>query len=253
MTVPSSALKIGRTYRARVRMKDTTGRWSHWSAPVEFVAGEPTAPFPQQTSLRVTEIHYHPAADLDQEFVEVANIGTQPVDLTPVAFTAGIEFRFADGAIPSLAPGERAVVVHNLIAFRARYGASIPVAGEFKDRLSNAGELLELTYGGSVTIQEITFEDEWYPLSDGGGRSLEAVDVAADPATWSRPRPGPRARWTAALRAPRAEGLRREAGACPATRTGAASSSWGTRSPPLAALRGRRRLALRRRVGRRGR
>ena len=187
MTVPSSALKIGRTYRARVRMKDTTGRWSHWSAPVEFVAGEPTAPFPQQTSLRVTEIHYHPAADLDQEFVEVANIGTQPIDLTPVAFTAGIEFRFADGAIPSLAPGERAVVVHNLIAFRARYGASIPVAGEFKDRLSNAGELLELTYGGSVTIQEITFEDEWYPLSDGGGRSLEAVDVAADPATWSRP------------------------------------------------------------------
>jgi hypothetical protein len=40
ITIPASAVITGHTYRARVRMKDTTGRWSHWSAPVEFVAGE---------------------------------------------------------------------------------------------------------------------------------------------------------------------------------------------------------------------
>ncbi len=34
VTIPASAVKPGRTYRVRVRMKDTTGRWSHWSAPV---------------------------------------------------------------------------------------------------------------------------------------------------------------------------------------------------------------------------
>jgi hypothetical protein len=36
--VPSGIAKAGHTYRVRARMKDSTGRWSHWSAPVEFVA-----------------------------------------------------------------------------------------------------------------------------------------------------------------------------------------------------------------------
>jgi hypothetical protein len=38
ITLPPNLAKPGHTYRARVRMKDATGRWSHWSAPVEFVA-----------------------------------------------------------------------------------------------------------------------------------------------------------------------------------------------------------------------
>jgi len=36
--VPATAVRVGATYRARVRMKDNTGRWSHWSEPVQFVA-----------------------------------------------------------------------------------------------------------------------------------------------------------------------------------------------------------------------
>jgi hypothetical protein len=39
VTVPEGIAKPGRTYRARARTKDDTGRWSHWSSPVEFVAG----------------------------------------------------------------------------------------------------------------------------------------------------------------------------------------------------------------------
>lgn len=37
--IPATAVRPGVTYRVRVRMKDTTGRWSHWSPPIEFVAG----------------------------------------------------------------------------------------------------------------------------------------------------------------------------------------------------------------------
>jgi hypothetical protein len=37
--VPADAVTAGRTYRARVRFMDDTGRWSHWSNPVEFQAG----------------------------------------------------------------------------------------------------------------------------------------------------------------------------------------------------------------------
>lgn len=38
-TVPADIVAPGKTYRLRVRMKDAAGRWSHWSAPVEFVVG----------------------------------------------------------------------------------------------------------------------------------------------------------------------------------------------------------------------
>jgi hypothetical protein len=36
MSIPAGIAKPGHTYRVRVRMKDVTGRWSHWSQPVEF-------------------------------------------------------------------------------------------------------------------------------------------------------------------------------------------------------------------------
>jgi hypothetical protein len=39
VTIPASAVEPGAAYRVRCRMKDKTGRWSHWSDPVQFVAG----------------------------------------------------------------------------------------------------------------------------------------------------------------------------------------------------------------------
>jgi autotransporter-associated beta strand protein len=41
MNLPSAGLIAGETYRARVRQQDNTGRWSHWSDPVEFTAAAP--------------------------------------------------------------------------------------------------------------------------------------------------------------------------------------------------------------------
>src|SRR5207253_3130640 len=38
LALPSSAVKPNHLYRLRARIKDATGRWSHWSAPVEFRA-----------------------------------------------------------------------------------------------------------------------------------------------------------------------------------------------------------------------
>ncbi len=49
MALPLDTVRPGRTYRARVRHLNDTGRWSHWSEPVEFTAG---APLPE------TLIHY---------------------------------------------------------------------------------------------------------------------------------------------------------------------------------------------------
>ena len=40
ITLPAEVCRPGQTYRVRARYKDLTGRWSHWSNPVQFVAGE---------------------------------------------------------------------------------------------------------------------------------------------------------------------------------------------------------------------
>ena len=59
--IPASVVKTGRTYRVRSRMKDNTGRWSHWSEPIEFVAGEAIGA-DILNYLRVSELMYNPAA-----------------------------------------------------------------------------------------------------------------------------------------------------------------------------------------------
>jgi hypothetical protein len=41
---PAKIAKPGHLYRVRLRVKDSTGRWSHWSAPIEFEAGNPARP-----------------------------------------------------------------------------------------------------------------------------------------------------------------------------------------------------------------
>ena len=39
VTIPATTVKVDHAYRVRVRAKDSAGRWSHWSEPVEFTAG----------------------------------------------------------------------------------------------------------------------------------------------------------------------------------------------------------------------
>ena len=41
LRLPINIAKPGSTYRARVRMKDNTGRYSRWSEPLQFTATPP--------------------------------------------------------------------------------------------------------------------------------------------------------------------------------------------------------------------
>lgn len=44
VAIPLGIASIGKTYRVRVRHQDNTGRWSNWSAPLQFTASQPPAP-----------------------------------------------------------------------------------------------------------------------------------------------------------------------------------------------------------------
>ncbi|MBI4603601.1 MAG: lamin tail domain-containing protein [Planctomycetes bacterium] len=186
--VPPGLAIPGRTYRVRVKMKDSTGRWSHWSAPLEFKASPPDAPVLEQQHLRVTEVMYNPADSGDAEFVEVQNTGPVPLDLSQVRFSEGIELSFAGSAVTRLEPGEHAVVVRNRAVFEARYGAAgIKVAGEYGGKLDNEGDEIALQVGSSLTVQRFAFDDAWYPETDGGGYSLVIVNPGGAADLWSKP------------------------------------------------------------------
>ena len=101
--VPRSAVEVGKTYRVRLKVKDDTQRWSHWSEPVEFTVTTPTSPDPVQSSLRITELMFNPRGDEGFEFIEIQNVGNQAVDLREVHLSEGVEFSFAGSEVEELA------------------------------------------------------------------------------------------------------------------------------------------------------
>ncbi len=158
-----------------------------WSA-----LNEATFIVDESNALRVSELMYHPRrpeegssfSDDDFEFLEIQNVGAEEVSLDGVRLAGGIEFEFANGDIPALAPGAFAVVVENRAAFEERYGGGIPVAGQYSGQLSNRGEAIELIGSIGETILEFSYSDAWHAETDGGGRSLTVVDPAASVESW---------------------------------------------------------------------
>jgi len=187
--IPASAVKVGRTYRVRSRMKDNSGRWSHWSAPLQFVTGEPMSAGILE-DLRITEVMYNPPAPLagdsadneEFEFIELMNIGDENLDLSSVSFVNGITFDFGNGSITSLGSGEFVLVVRNRAAFISRYGTDLShrIAGEYSGKLSNTGENVTLEDFWNSTIVQFEYNDgRSWPLSpDGGGHSMVPLDSA---------------------------------------------------------------------------
>src|SRR5687768_8617409 len=145
-------------------------------------------PSPARQYLVVSELMYNPPGDGLGEFIEILNISTSAtVNLTGVNFGQGVDFNFTRSAITSLAPGQRAVVVRDRIAFTNLYGPNVPIAGVFTNdtALSNGGELLTLSDGDGDIIQEFNFSDDppWPLEADGAGRSLvlKAPQTNPDP------------------------------------------------------------------------
>ncbi|MDB6172805.1 MAG: hypothetical protein JWL59_2116 [Chthoniobacteraceae bacterium] len=192
---PTTGTKPGHTYRARVRHKDNSGRWSHWSAPVQFTTTA-TDVNPYVNSLVISEFMYHPLPPTAQEaalgyieddfeFIEVRNIAAASISLTDVRFTKGIDFDFPAGT--QLAPGATILVVRNTAAFISRYGTGKPIAGSYgPDSLKNGGEEVKLSYGAGIQIIDFSYGKvvSWPADYDTAGFSLVLIapQTRPDPA-----------------------------------------------------------------------
>ncbi|MFP6872403.1 MAG: lamin tail domain-containing protein, partial [Verrucomicrobiales bacterium] len=175
------------TLRARA-YNVSTRQWSALNEAFFSVGSVPA----DASNLAISELHYHPSnpsrpeeltvsADRDDyEFVEFLNTGINPVDLTGVHFTDGINFTFPINTI--LDPDKRLVIVRDLEAFTARYGEdeNVLIAGQYSGRLSNDGERLAVFSDATGDILEFSYNDQfpWPTLADGTGHSLVALGQA---------------------------------------------------------------------------
>ena len=171
------------TVRSRVFVEE-----DQWSAlnKASFVVG----PLPQ---LRVTELMYHPRAPEegssfgadDFEYMVLQNVGPEPVRLDGLRFSDGIRFEFANAGIDVLDPGAEMLIVENSRAFESRYGAGVSIDGDYAGNLGNGGELIRIEDSIGGTVFEFTFDDAWFPSTDGEGHSLVFVDAGLEPDAWN--------------------------------------------------------------------
>ena len=137
----------------------------------------PPAPTPNELAIDA-------ALDNDDfEFLELINTSANiTLDLNGVVISQGFAdpFAFAESQVTSLAPGERVLIVHDLIGFEARYGAGLNVAGTFVGSLSNGGENVKVDDANGSTVVDFAYDDGllWAQSADGVGSSLMLNDLA---------------------------------------------------------------------------
>jgi hypothetical protein len=158
------------------RIRSSGGQWSPLNEAV-FAVG------PVAQNLRITELMYHPE-NPDDEFMELMNVGDAAINLNLVRLTKGVDYTFGP---ETLAPGERILVVCNQASFLQRYPSFTGrIAGQYEGKLDNGGELIRLRDALDAVIQEFTYKDDWYPITDGDGFSLTIRDpAAADLGLWN--------------------------------------------------------------------
>jgi hypothetical protein len=125
----------------------------------------------QTPQLVVSELMYHPQIPVagtnsaeDFEYIELKNVGTSAINLGGYSLSGGIDFTFPSSTLNA---GQRVVVAANLLAFTARYGAGLNVAGEYTGRLDNAGDHIVLKGRYLELILDFNYANTWYLITDG--------------------------------------------------------------------------------------
>jgi hypothetical protein len=163
----------------------------------------------------ISEVMYNPpSANDDLEFVELANITDQPIDLTNWKFTAGLDFTFGATTIPARGTllvlrfdPANAANAGKLAAFRAAY-PNLPqnalLVGGYAGVLDggvldNGGEAVRLSRPDApepdnfvpyILVDEVDYNDvaPWPISPDGMGSSLSRASQAIfgnEPTNWS--------------------------------------------------------------------
>ena len=132
-----------------------------------------------QGYLVISEIHYHPAQGVsnDFEFIELINPGGATVDASGFTFSDGIVYTFPPGTM--VAAGEYILICYNA----SNYTGLGPQVFEWTTGvLDNNGENLRLIDMTSNEVDRVDYNDvePWPPQADGLGPSLSLIHPLMD-------------------------------------------------------------------------
>lgn len=134
----------------------------------------------------ISEIHYHAVSDLDtDDFLELANTSSSPVNISGWSFSAGITATIPAGT--TLAPGAYYVLSSSASRFQTLYGFAPDAI--YTGKLSNSGEAVTLVDTALAVVDTVTYADlpPWPATADGTGPSLELRGLLFDntlPENW---------------------------------------------------------------------
>lgn len=166
----------------------------------------------------INELMYHPITeDDDDQYIELFNRGSSAVDLSGWRLADAVDFNFPTNTL--LPAGGYLVIAKNAAHLMANYTNLTPAntVGNFNGKLAGGGERLALlkpdciiTTNSSgvlitnlihVVVDEVTYSTggQWPQWADGGGSSIERVDVRASgrfPSNWADSDETRKAPWT---------------------------------------------------------
>lgn len=139
---------------------------------------------PALPALVICKINYNPGTSQafpvsnDQEFIEIKNTQTTPVNLSGFYFSElGLSYKFPANA--TIAAGQSLFLASNASVFQSAYG--ITAFGEFTRNLSNGSQKLILADGFGNVIDAVEYDDESpWPDADGNGNYLQLISTSLD-------------------------------------------------------------------------
>jgi len=139
------------------------------------------------SSVVFNEVHYHPVAAGDGEWLELHCLSGVNVDISGWRITGGVDYQFPEGTV---IPGHGYLVVAGTLGSSSLSG--VTALGPFSGQLSNSGEELQLVNRSGRIMDTLEYENggDWPVAADGGGVTLakrdgSSADDSAANWTWS--------------------------------------------------------------------
>lgn len=147
----------------------------------------------ESAQIWISEIHYNPSSlqgdDTVWEFIEFFNPASHAVDLSGWMVSNAVSCTFPSGA--SIAGGGFVVLCRNVDSLATLVPADIPIfSWTSTSSLNNTGETILLERPDGSLADAVAYEDNdgWMTAPDGGGPSLEWMDVGLnndEAASWA--------------------------------------------------------------------
>lgn len=137
------------------------------------IAPAQSGPCTRRTSIVLSEIHYHPASENDdqQEFIELYNSSPISVDLSAWKLRGDADYEFPQGT--RLDGGEFLTIAANP-SILTGFGVTGTILGPWTGNLSNNNGTVRLRKASGGIVLETNYRDDspWPAAADGAGHSL---------------------------------------------------------------------------------